>query len=226
LFLFGPFVDFYAHLGGLFIYHSFTFPPLMNALFPPLFLFLNTKYRVVDLLHRLTFGLVPSLKSRCRSLMKLIFICFASFVIFSVLWDFTKKKLTTEATCQNKLIQDAPSNSRKKSSTIKWRCLVEGFCYSYIFWEMSSLRFLTSWCSFFFLVYFFLLSILCSSTEIENKRESGERFFIIKLFLLGVIFFFLHFYLELSLKTKLFCISVWNIVFIGSVFFFKVDVHF
>merc|ERR1712142_235874 len=27
LFLFGPLVDFYAHLGGLFIYHSFTFPP-------------------------------------------------------------------------------------------------------------------------------------------------------------------------------------------------------
>jgi len=74
---------FYAHLGGLFIYHSFTFPPSHEcSFFSPLFLFLNTKYRVVDLLHRLTFALVPSLKSRCRSLMKLIFICFASFVIF------------------------------------------------------------------------------------------------------------------------------------------------
>jgi len=81
---------FYAHLGGLFIYHSFTFPPSHEcSFFSPLFLFLNTKYRVVDLLHRLTFALVPSLKSRRRSLMKLIFICFASFVFF---FSITKKR--------------------------------------------------------------------------------------------------------------------------------------
>jgi len=96
LFLFGPLVDFLCSSRG-FVYLSFFYispPPLTNALFFfPLFLFLNTKYRVVDLLHRLTFALVPSLKSRSRSLMKLIFICFASFVIFfSVFGDFTKKR--------------------------------------------------------------------------------------------------------------------------------------
>jgi len=75
-----------------FVYLSFfyIFPPLMNALFSVSFL--KTKYRVLDLLHRLTFALVPSLKSRCRSLMKLIFICFASFVIFLCFLRFHEKK--------------------------------------------------------------------------------------------------------------------------------------
>jgi len=94
LFLFGPLVDFLCSSRG-FVYLSFFYiPPLTNALFFPLFLFLNTKYRVVDLLHRLTFALVPSLKSRCRSLMKLIFICFLRLLLFffSVLGDFTKER--------------------------------------------------------------------------------------------------------------------------------------
>jgi len=75
---------FYAHLGGLFIYHSFTFPPSHEcSFFSPLFLFLNTKYRVVDLLHRLTFALVPSLKKPMSFSDETdIHLFFASFVIF------------------------------------------------------------------------------------------------------------------------------------------------
>merc|ERR1719283_667403 len=80
LFLFGPLVDFLCSSRG-FVYLSFFYipPPLSRMLFfSPLFLFLNTKYRVVDLLHRLTFALVPSLKPAWLFLDEEFSMCFCN----------------------------------------------------------------------------------------------------------------------------------------------------
>ena len=116
---------------------------------------------------------------------------------------------------------------KKKQPRLNRICLVEKICYSYIFWGIFSfLRFSISRCSFLFLkCIFFPLYLVFLHRKWKQKRV-GRKFFSSNFFPRRYLFFFIYFYLELSLKTKRFCISVWKIVFCRICVFLKVDVHF
>jgi len=139
-----------------------------------------------------------------------IHLFFASFVIFfSVLGDFTKERkknnLLLKPHANMNQYKLRPLTGKKKSTTIKWRCLVESFCYSYIFREMSSLWFLTSWCSFLFLCISSPSPSCVPQPKLKTKDSRAKGFFYHKTFSpRHYLFFFLTFLSGIIIENKTF----------------------